>query len=66
MGNSVQIKDRTQINATLYKMLNIEQLAIYLIFTLVLIIALFNLVGALVMMILDKKSQMNILKAMGN
>ena len=29
------------------------------------IIALFNLVGALVMMILDKKSEMNILKAMG-
>ena len=44
-------------------MLNTEQLAIYLIFTLVLIIALFNLVGALVMMILIKS--MNILKAMG-
>ena len=46
-------------------MLNTEHLAIYLIFTLVLIIALFNVVGALVMMILDKKPQMNILKAMG-
>ena len=65
MGNSVQIKDRKQLNAALYKMLNTEQLAIYLIFTLVMIIALLNLVGALVMMILDKKSQMNILKAMG-
>ena len=65
MGNSVQIKDREQLNAALYKMLNTEQLAIYLIFTLVMIIALFNLVGALVMMILDKKSEMNILKAMG-
>ena len=65
MGDSVQIKDRTQINTALYKMLNTEHLAIYLIFTLVLIIALFNLVGALVMMILDKKPQMNILKAMG-
>jgi len=32
---------------------------------LVLIVALFNVVGALVMMILDKKPQMNILKAMG-
>ena len=65
MGESVEIKDRTQLNSALYKMLNTEHLAIYLIFTLVLIIALFNLVGALVMMILDKKPQMNILKAMG-
>ncbi len=65
MGESVEIKDRTQLNSALYKMLNTEHLAIYLIFTLVLIIALFNLVGALVMMILDKNPQMNILKAMG-
>jgi len=65
MGNSVEIKDRAQLNTALYKMLNTEHLAIYLIFTLVLIIALFNVVGALVMMILDKKPQMNILKAMG-
>ena len=65
MGDSVEIKDRIQLNTALYKMLNTEHLAIYLIFTLVLIIALFNVVGALVMMILDKKPQMNILKAMG-
>ena len=65
MGESVEIKDRAQLNTALYKMLNTEHLAIYLIFTLVLIIALFNLVGALVMMILDKKPQMTILKAMG-
>ena len=65
MGNSVEIKDRTQLNTALYKMLNTEHLAIYLIFSLVLIIALFNVVGALVMMILDKKPQINILKAMG-
>ena len=65
MGDSIEIKDRAQLNTALYKMLNTEHLAIYLIFTLVLIIALFNLVGALVMMILDKEPQMTILKAMG-
>ena len=65
MGDSVEIKDRIQLKTALYKMLNTEHLAIYLIFTLVLIIALFNLVGASVMMILDKRPQMNILKAMG-
>ena len=65
LGDSVEIKDRVQLNTALYKMLNTENLAIYLIFTLVLIIALFNVVGALVMMILDKKPQMNILRTMG-
>jgi len=65
LGDSVEIKDRVQLNTALYKMLNTEHLAIYLIFTLVLIIALFNVVGALVMMILDKKPQMNILRTMG-
>ena len=65
LGPTVAIKDRTALNTALYKMLNTEHLAIYLIFTLVLIIALFNLAGALIMMILDKKPQMNILQAMG-
>ena len=49
----------------LYRMLNIEHLAIYFIFTLVMIIALFNVVGALIMMILDKKSQLNTLLTFG-
>ena len=65
LGEGVEVKNRAQLNPALYKMLNTEHLAIYLIFTLVLIIALFNVVGALIMMILDKKPQMSILKAMG-
>ena len=65
LGDSVEIKDRVQLNNAFYKMLNTEHLAIYLIFTLVLIIALFNVVGALVMMILEKKSQMKILRTIG-
>ena len=46
-------------------MLNIEHRAIYFIFTLVMLIALFNVVGALIMMILDKQKQMKILLSMG-
>ena len=65
LGEAIEIKDRSQLNTALYKMLNTEHLGIYLIFTLVLIIALFNVIGALVMMILDKRPQMTILKAMG-
>ena len=53
--NTVIVKTRQELNSTLYKMLNTENVATYLIFTLVLIIALFNVVGAIIMMILDKQ-----------
>ena len=64
--NKVEIKNRAQLNATLYKMLNTENIAVYLIFTLVIIIALFNLIGALIMMILDKKSNLKTLYHLGS
>ncbi|WP_417363231.1 ABC transporter permease [Galbibacter sp.] len=65
LGDKVSIKTRAQLNDSLYKMLNMENLAIYLIFTLVLIIALFNVVGAIIMMILDKKANISTLYSMG-
>lgn len=64
--NKVDIKNRAQQNATLYKMLNTENIAVYLIFTLVIIIALFNLIGALIMMVLDKKSNLKTLYNLGS
>lgn len=63
--NKVQVKTREQLNETMYKMLNTENVAVYLIFTLVIIIALFNLIGALIMMILDKKSNLKTLTHLG-
>lgn len=65
LNNSVFVKDRSQLNDALYKMLNTENVAVYLIFTLVIIIALFNVVGAIIMMILDKKSSINTLYNLG-
>ncbi len=64
--NKVEIKNRAQQNATLYKMLNTENIAVYLIFTLVIIIALFNLIGALIMMVLDKKANLKTLYNLGS
>lgn len=63
--NKVTVKTRAQLNDSLYKMLNTENIAVYLIFTLVIVIALFNLVGALIMMILDKKSNLKTLYNLG-
>jgi len=64
-GSKIVIKDRTQLNGALYKMLNTEQLVVYLIFTLILIIALFNIVGSIVMMILEKKENLKTLFNIG-
>ncbi len=61
----VIIKNRAQLNDSLYKMLNTENLVVYLIFTLVIIIALFNVIGALIMMILDKKESLHTLYNIG-
>lgn len=65
LNDKVILKNRTQLNDALYKMLNTENLAIYLIFTLVLIIALFNVVGAIFIMILDKKENLKTLFSLG-
>ncbi len=63
--NKFSVKNREQLNDALFKMLNTENLAIYLIFTLVIIIALFNVIGAIIMMILDKKKSLNTLFNLG-
>lgn len=65
LGEQVLIKTRIQLNDALHRMLNTENIAVYLIFTLVLIVALFNLVGALIMMILDKKNDAKTLYSLG-
>ena len=64
-GPTTQVKTRFQLNDKLYKMLNAENLAVYLIFTLVLIIALFNLVGSIIMIIIDKKANIKTLHSLG-
>lgn len=59
-------KNRIQQNDALYKMLNTENLAVYLIFTLVLIIAIFNIIASIIMIILDKKHNIKTLKYLGS
>lgn len=59
------VRNRSQLNAALYKMLKAENIAVYLIFSLIIVIALFTVVGAISMIFLDKKGQMHILLTMG-
>ncbi|MBZ9628937.1 ABC transporter permease [Psychroflexus sp. CAK1W] len=61
----VEVKDRIQLNDSLYKMLNTENLAVYLIFTLVIIIALFNVIGSIIMAVLEKQQNSKTLLNLG-
>lgn len=65
LGSKFRVRTRQQLNSVFYKMLNTENLASYLVFTLILIIALFNVIGAIVMMIIDKKDNLKTLFHLG-
>jgi len=58
LGSGFKVKTKEQLNDTLYKMLNTEEIAVYLVFTLVLIIALFNLISSIIIMVLEKRSNL--------
>lgn len=65
LGPDFKVQTRQQLNSVFYKMLNTENLASYLVFTLVLVIALFNVIGAIVMMIIDKRSNLKTMFYLG-
>jgi lipoprotein-releasing system permease protein len=63
--NKVTIQNRAQLNESLYKMLNAENLVTYLFCSLVVVLTLFCLAGALIMLILDKKENIKTLYSLG-
>ena len=64
-GSGFEVENRIQQNATIYKMLNTEQFAIYLIFSLIVVVALFNVFGALMMMGIEKRENLQTLIVLG-
>ena len=65
LGKNIKIKNRAQLNDSLYKMLQSENLFIYLFSTLVVILTLFCLAGAIVMIIIDKRDHLKTLYNIG-
>ena len=63
--DKVTIQNRAQLNESLYKMLNAENLVTYLFCSLVVVLTLFCLAGALIMLILDKKENIKTLYNLG-
>ncbi len=65
LGERFLVKNRAQQNPALYKVLNSEKWAIFFILTFVLIIAIFNIIGSLTMLVIDKKRDIAVLKSLG-
>ena len=65
LGDSFQVKNREQQNELFYKVMRSEKWAIFLILTFILIIASFNVIGSLSMLIIDKKKDILTLRNMG-
>ncbi len=65
LGDHFVVKNRYQQHDYLYKTMKGEKYAVYLILILILVIASFNIVGSLTMLIIDKKEDIAILQSMG-
>jgi len=65
LGANYNVKDRFEQNELLYKIMKSEKWAIFLILTFILIIASFNIIGSLTMLIIDKQEDIAILQSMG-
>lgn len=65
LGNSYEVKDRYEQKEFMYKIMKSEKLIVFLILTFVLLIASFNIIGSLTMLIIDKKKDIETLRSMG-
>jgi lipoprotein-releasing system permease protein len=64
-GAGFIIQNRFEQQEIFYKVMRSERLAIFLILTLILIIASFNIIGSLTMLIIEKERDVEILKSLG-
>lgn len=65
LGSDYKVKNRYQQHETFYKIMKSEKLYIFLILTFILIIASFNIIGSLTMLIIDKKEDINTFRSLG-
>jgi lipoprotein-releasing system permease protein len=65
LTNNYLVQNRFEQNASLYSVMRIEKWIIYAILSLILVVAAFNMVGALTMLVLEKKQDISVLHALG-
>jgi lipoprotein-releasing system permease protein len=65
LGNTFIIQNKYQQNASLYNTMQMEKWVIYAVLTLILLIAAFNMISALTMLVLEKQKDISILQSIG-
>ncbi len=65
LGNKFTVETRYEQNRSLYAVMQVEKWVIYAILSLILVVAAFNMIGALTMLVLEKQKDIAVLKAMG-
>jgi lipoprotein-releasing system permease protein len=65
LGSQYLIQTRYEQNQSLYRVMHMEKWVIYAVLTMILVVAAFNMVGALTMLVLEKQKDIQVLKAMG-
>ncbi|MCL8000819.1 FtsX-like permease family protein, partial [Brucella sp. 21LCYQ03] len=65
LGDDFMVKDRQQQNPTLYKTVSSEKWIVFFIVTIIGVIAIFNIIGSLTMLVIDKKKDIQVLKSFG-
>jgi ABC-type lipoprotein release transport system permease subunit len=64
-GPAFRVKDRMEQQETLYRIMQTERWAIFFILSFIIIIAAFNMVGSVSMLVIDKRKDMAVLWSMG-
>jgi lipoprotein-releasing system permease protein len=64
-GDGYLVQNKYEQNRSLYSIMNVERWVIYAILCLILVVAAFNMIGALTMLVLEKKKDIGVLHAMG-
>ncbi len=65
LGPGYKVLTKFQQNASLYNSMRLEKWVIYAVLTLILIIAAFNMIGALTMLVLEKRKDISVLQSLG-
>lgn len=65
LGNGYVVQDRYEQQESVYKVMQIEKMISYIFLTFILMVACFNIIGSLAMLIIEKRENMKTLRSMG-
>ena len=65
LGSKYKVQTKYEQNTSLYNSMRLEKWFIYAVLTLILIIAAFNMIGALTMLVLEKRKDISVIQALG-